>query len=200
MGQAGNPGITVLPGLMAVRKRPVMYFGAEQDDPSLPSRVMAFAIQDALSETPVDSVLRVTAIIESDLIFAVEDDGPGLSANPHFEFDIPWATRVLTQLFSGRGDLPRGAGLALVTSVCAMVVADMWQDGYHYRQWADWERPPPQLQKLGATQRHGTRLRCHLDPVYFDPSAALQANEVQARTGEIPSRAAMTLIDRRNHS
>lgn len=43
-------GIGVLPGLEAVRKRPRMYFGCEQEDPALPCRVLQSTVNSVLRE------------------------------------------------------------------------------------------------------------------------------------------------------
>jgi hypothetical protein len=38
--------IPVLPGYMAVRKRPEMYFGVAHDDPRLPEMILRWVIRD----------------------------------------------------------------------------------------------------------------------------------------------------------
>jgi hypothetical protein len=59
-----------------------MYFAAERDDPRLPGQVLRLAVGDFLREAPVGPVLTVSVVIESDLVFCSEDDGPGLRIEP----------------------------------------------------------------------------------------------------------------------
>jgi len=165
----GMPVLAALTGLEAVRKRPEMYLGAKVDDPRLPGQALWVVVRDALGEVPVNPTLAVSVVVESDLVFSVEDNGPGLRVDPAGPRRAPWATEALTLLTGG----PRGALLAMVTAVSSATVADIWRDGQHWRQWADWQHPGPALQLVGSTDRHGTRLRYHLDPSYLGARAAL---------------------------
>lgn len=195
-GKYEGLGITPLTGLQGIRKRPEMFFGARVGDPDLPGQVLWVVVRDALAEEPVNPTLTVSVVVESDLVFCVEDDGPGLHVDPARPRRPPWALETLTALTVPKG--PRGT-LAMATAVCSAVVADVWRDGQHWRQWADWQPQPP-LQLVGPTDRHGTRVRCHLDPAYFGAHAALPhdipgllANLLDAA----PSHAALSTIDRR---
>jgi hypothetical protein len=76
--------------------------------------------------------------------------------------------RRVTPAVAARRHLRETAGSA--------VIADIWRDGTHWRQWADWQHPAPPRQPIGHTERRGTRTRWHLDPAYFGPTAALPAN------------------------
>jgi hypothetical protein len=81
-------------------------------------------------------------------------------------------TEMLTCLFVGR--LPRGwSFLGQITAVSWMVTADVWRQGWHYRQRATWSGIFGPLEVLEPTQRHGTRLVVRLDDDYFPPAAGL---------------------------
>src|SRR5690242_10396275 len=99
---------------MAVRMRPTMYLAAERDDPRLPGQALRVAVRDFLTERPIGPTLTVSVVIESNLVFCVEDDGPGLRIEPITPSRAPWASEALTELFAG-GGAPRGVTLAMVT-------------------------------------------------------------------------------------
>ncbi len=94
-------------------------------------------------DVPVDRTLTVSVIVESDLVFRVENDGPGLHVDPIGPGRPPWATEALAALTVPKG--PWGV-LAMATALCRAVVADVWRDGRRWRQWADWQYPAPPLQ------------------------------------------------------
>lgn len=185
----GELRIQALTGLQAIRKRPHMYFGATIDDPRLPGQVLWVVVRDMLAEVPVGPTLTVSVVVESDLVFCVEDDGPGLRVAPVRSQRLPQVGEALPALTVPKG--PRG-DLAMATAVCSAVVADVWRDGLHWRQWANWQPQPPPAQLLGSTDRHGTRVRCHLDPSYFGPRAALPR--------DIPGLLAGLLDDAQHHA
>jgi DNA gyrase subunit B len=194
--------IVVLTGMQAIRKRPHMYFGVGRDHPDLAGRLLWTAVRDASAEdAPVDAGLRVEVTVESDLVFIVEDNGPGISVERRVHDDGPWVAVALTKLLVGTGSR-RGGLLSWVTAISSAVVADLWRDGKHWRQWADWEHQPPSLQDLGPTDRQGTRLRFHLDAGYLGPRAALPADVpgflagMEATEHEVP-KVDMLVVDRR---
>jgi DNA gyrase subunit B len=182
-----------------IRKRAKMFLGADPGDPGLPGQALWVAVRDALHEAPVNPTLTVSVVVESDLVFCVEDDGPGLRVDPVGPGRAPWATEALTELTTGYG-APRGALLVMVTAVCSAVVADVWRGGQHWRQWADWQHQAPPLQLVGATDRHGTRVRYHLDPSYFGASAALPADVsglLMSLLDEVHDHTALSIVDQR---
>jgi DNA gyrase subunit B len=192
----GMPVPAVLTGLQAVRKRPEMYLDAKTDDPRLPGQALWVVVRDALGDVPVNPTLTVSVVVESDLAFCVEDDGPGLRVDPVGPRRAPWATEALTLLTGG----PRGALLAMVTAVSGAAVADIWRDGQHWRQCADWQHPGPALQLVGPTDRHGTRLRYHLDASYLGARAALPTDISGLLTNlldDVRDHAVLTITDKR---
>ncbi|GAA1534544.1 hypothetical protein GCM10009827_060860 [Dactylosporangium maewongense] len=193
-------GITVWPNLMAVRSRPLMYFGVDRHDPALPGQVLRWTVHQAAAD-PQSLVSRVDVVIESDLVFSVRDNGVGLSVDRIRPQREPWVAEALTAFF-GPGPCPAGTGLAMVTALCTAVVADVWRDGRHYRQWADWRYPPPQLQVLDETEEHGTEVLAHLDGAYFGPHARLPLDPAELLSDPsgdftVPSGVDVTVIDRR---
>lgn len=194
--------VTVWPSLMAVRSRPLMYFGVDRHDPALPGHVLRWAAHLAAND-PQGAVSRVDVVIESDLVFSVRDDGAGLAVDRVRPQRPPWLAEALTALLSGHGPMPAGTGLSLVTALCTAVVADVWRDGRHYRQWADWRSPPPELQVLGETEEHGTRILAHLDVAYFGPGARLPVDSASllsddSGSANLPGQVEVRVIDRRS--
>lgn len=194
-------GITVLPSLTAVRRRPLMYFGVDQHDPTLPGQVLRWAVYLAATD-PMGLVSRIDVVIESDLVFSVRDNGAGLAVGRIRPQRDPWVAEALTALFAGHGPGPAGSGLAMVTALCTAVVVDVWRGGRHYRQWADWQFPPPKLQVIGDTEEHGTQVLAHLDGAYFGPHARLPLDpgvllSAPSADRTLPNNVDVTIIDRR---
>src|SRR5688572_19362027 len=92
-------GLTVWPPLMAARRRPLMYFGADRHDPALPGQVLRWAAYLAATD-PQGLVSRVEVVIESDLVFSVRDNGAGLAVDRIRPQRDPWVTEALTGLFA----------------------------------------------------------------------------------------------------
>jgi hypothetical protein len=114
-GRLTTGGITVWPPLMAVRRRPLMYFGVDRHDPALPGQVLRWAACLAAAD-PGGLVSRVEVVIESDLVFSVRDNGAGLAVDRIRPQREPWVAEALTSLFAGHGPVPAGTGLAWVTA------------------------------------------------------------------------------------
>lgn len=177
----GSREIHVDMGLLAPRKRPKMYFGAEPSQPEFTQSVMIRAIDDALLEKPVDIPLQVKVTIEDDYCFTVEDNGPGLPTELHAH--DPIITTMLTILPCGPGPTARGWGLGIVTAVCSEVIADVWYQGHHYHQVIKESCAASPLGKLTASSQHGTRLQFYLDKNYLGPTKL--PRDIVERLGEL---------------
>jgi DNA gyrase/topoisomerase IV subunit B len=116
-GYDGVP-ITVSTAMESIRKRPRMYLGAERDDPRLPGQALWVAVRDALVETPVDPTLTVSVVVESDLVFGIQDDGVGLRVDPLHPGRPPWVTEILTELVAGQGPAEHGDRLRADALTC----------------------------------------------------------------------------------
>jgi DNA gyrase subunit B len=161
--------IEVLHAFEAVRRRPGMYFGAAREDPALPARVLALVVQDALVEEAPDGPLTVRVVVDGPYSFSVEDDGPGLPVEPMRPGLRPAITEMMTSLMCGQSPMRRW-GMGMVTALCTQVVADVWQDGRHYRQRAGWQDLDTPLEVVGDSSRHGTRVAYRLDDAYLAPA------------------------------
>ncbi|MDI2124595.1 ATP-binding protein [Yinghuangia seranimata] len=161
--------IQVLQEADVQRVRPRMYFGAERDDPMLPLGVLIHVVEDAVGERPVGPVLTVRVVVEGDLCFRVEDDGPGLPTAPTGgTFDpAPMVVRV----FESSNSAPRG-GLGVGTAMCSQVTAAVRRDGHCYHVDAGPYRRAS-LTDLGPAEGHGTSVRFVLDEDYLPEGAAL---------------------------
>ncbi|MFC4913791.1 hypothetical protein [Actinomadura gamaensis] len=164
--------IAVTGGLEAVRRRPLLYYGVPLDDPGLPGVVLSLAVRDALTEEATDAPLRVRVVIEGPRRFSVEDNGPGIPLARSGPDGALVLTEPMTTLLCGRPAVYK-TGMAVVTALCAEAVADVWHDGRHYRQRADWTAEPRPLETLEPSDRHGTRVTYRLRDAYLSPAAAL---------------------------
>jgi DNA gyrase/topoisomerase IV subunit B len=166
--------ITVLPGYMAVRKRPQMYFGVAQDDARLPEMILRWVVRDTLAEVAVGEALHVVVTIDSDLIFSVCDDGSGMPVDPVKPSRPPWLAETLTHLWCG-GDGRRGTSLGVAAALCSRVLVKTWRDGFQYVVEMNQEHDTSPLTNLGATARHGTCMTLWLDRDYLPRDAGLPA-------------------------
>jgi DNA gyrase subunit B len=169
--------IKVLRGLDAVRMRPAMYVGST--GPEGLHNLVLEVVQNAVDEALAGHCTRIEAALHDDGSCSVEDDGRGIPVDLHVEAGVPACQVVLTMLHSGGkfadgvysapGGL-HGIGLAAVNGLSAWLVLDVWREGVHYRQRYEQGEPGP-LERVGETERHGTRVHFLPDPEVFRSDA-----------------------------
>lgn len=181
-----SEAIRVLQGLEAVRMRPAMYVGST--GPEGLHNVVLEVVQNAIDEALVGACSYIDVTLHDDGSCSVEDDGRGIPVDVHAEAGIPACQVVMTMLHSGGKfadgvyDAPgglHGVGLAAVNALSSWLVLDVWRNGSHYRQRYD-RGEAGELQRLGDSPRHGTR-------VHFLPDAEVFRNE---NNGRVPHRIA----------
>jgi hypothetical protein len=136
-----------------------------------PDELLRAALLDALAQTHVTGPLHLTVTIESDLVFAILDDGPGLPATP-VDGDAA-AGWTLARLLSADPATDGERGLLSVAASCARVLADSWHAGHHHRVERNGSGTVGAPTELGRTRQHGSQLVFWIDPVRVGPAARL---------------------------
>ncbi|MEV0903203.1 hypothetical protein [Actinoplanes sp. NPDC049802] len=141
--------IEVLEFDKAVRKRPGMYFGAGQDDPSLPTRMLAVILWRPLHTGADPHTSHVTAEITGNLIVTIADDqAETLTVNGHGALLSP-----------ERWEYQAAAALTARTSL------EVWRDGRGFRQELAGARPLRPPTPFSPPPGSGTRVTFTSTPV-----------------------------------
>jgi len=174
-GEYDAAEIQVLEGLEAVRKRPGMYIGStgERGLHHLVYEVVDNCVDEALAGFG-DSI-EVTLLPDGGC--RVVDNARGIPVKEHPTEHISSLTVVLTMLHAGgkfgnggykvSGGL-HGVGSSVVNALSASMVADVYRDGYHWRQSYVLGTPDGDVQQLEQTDRTGTTITFYPSPQIFE--------------------------------
>jgi topoisomerase-4 subunit B len=167
--------IEVLEGLEPVRKRPGMYIGGV-DERAL-HHLFAEVLDNAMDEAVAGHAKVIEVSLAADGALTVKDDGRGMPVDAHAKFPGKSALEVIMTVlhsggkFSGKayetsGGL-HGVGVSVVNALAERLEANVWKDGFEWRQTFSRGKPTSQLEKLGPTRKHGTAVTFTPDPVIF---------------------------------
>jgi DNA gyrase subunit B len=174
-GSYDASAITVLEGLDAVRKRPSMYIGStgERGLHHLVWEVVDNSVDEALA----GYCDRIEVTLLADGGIRVVDNGRGIPVDEHPTEKKPAVTVVLTVLHAGgkfggggykvSGGL-HGVGLSVVNALSDRLTVEVKRDGYLWTQSFVLGEPTGPLERLGATDEHGTTTTFWASPDIFD--------------------------------
>lgn len=170
----GAEKIKILEGLEAVRKRPGMYIGT-QDENGLHKMVYE-VVDNSVDESMAGYCSHILVKILPDNIIEVSDNGRGIPAGIHPEKNISTIEIVLTILHAGgkfendaykvSGGL-HGVGVSVVNALSEWLEVEVHQDGKKYYQKYYRGVPDKPVEVVGPASMSGTTVRFKPDGTIF---------------------------------
>ena len=167
--------ITVLEGLEAVRKRPGMYIGSTGERGL--HHLVWEVVDNSVDEAMAGHASKVEVTLLADGGVRVTDDGRGIPVDMHPVEKKPTLEVVLTVLHAGgkfggdsyavSGGL-HGVGVSVVNALSVALEAEIYRDGYVWRQRYEDSKPVTEVQRGETTKKTGTSITFWADPKVFE--------------------------------
>ncbi len=180
-----------LSDLEHVRERPAMYI-ADTTVRGLHHLVYE-VVDNSIDEAMAGYATEITVKINNDGSVSVEDDGRGIPVEAHADLGVSTLQGVMTVLkFGGKfkkgvyqtsGGL-HGIGVTVVNFLSEWCEVEVRRDGHVYQQ--EYERgvPTGDVQRIGRTDRMGTKTTFKPDPLIF-PSTEFKYPTLYRRLQEL---------------
>ena len=170
----GAESIRVLSGLEGVRVRPAMYIGSTGPDGF--HHLLWEVLDNSVDEALAGYCNQIQVVLNADGSATVEDNGRGIPVDIHPQEGISALEVVMTRLHAG-GKFERavykvsgglhGVGVSVVNALSEWLVAEVYREGFIYRQSYRRGIPDGPVEKIGRTKRTGTRVTFKPDPEIF---------------------------------
>ena len=178
--QYDSSKIQVLEGLEAVRKRPAMYIGST----GLPGlhHLVYEVVDNSVDEILAGGATTIKVIIKDNMTCSVEDDGRGIPVDLMTGAKDPKLRKksalevVMTVLHAGgkfdsgaykvSGGL-HGVGVSCVNALSEFTEVEVKKNGKVYRQQYKRGKPVTDVEEIGTTSEHGTKVTFTADKEIF---------------------------------
>ncbi len=189
-----SSNIQVLEGVEHVRLRPGMYIGTTSVRGL--HHLVFEVVDNSIDEAMAGHASKIVVTINTDGSVTVDDNGRGIPVKP-----IPGAKDrrpavevVLTTLNAGgkfggggyriSGGL-HGVGVSVVNALSSKMTADIYRDGFAWRQEYERGKPTMKLKKGRAIQRTGTTIRFWPDEEIFTETVTFERKLLAERLQEL---------------
>ncbi|MFZ4454017.1 DNA topoisomerase (ATP-hydrolyzing) subunit B [Salibacterium aidingense] len=184
--------IQVLEGLEAVRKRPGMYIGTTSTR-GLHHLVWEI-VDNSIDEAMGGYCDHIHITVEEDNSITVQDNGRGIPVGNQEKMGRPAVEVIMTVLHAGgkfggggykvSGGL-HGVGASVVNALSEMLEVEIHRDGEVYYQ--NYERgvPKQDVQSIGTTEKHGTKIHFKPDALIFDENIDFDYDILATRLREL---------------
>ena len=172
----GASDITVLEGLVAVRKRPGMYIGSTTERGL--HHLVYEVVDNSVDEALAGYASHIEVTIQADGGVRVQDDGRGIPVDEHPTEHKSTVEVVMTVLHAGgkfggggyavSGGL-HGVGISVVNALSKKVITEVHRQGYSWHiSFANGGIPDGPLRRGKASQKTGTIQTFYPDPEIFE--------------------------------